>query len=59
MQAELAAAQAALYEMTGEKYTTIDDAVDAELPEDIASMMAEMDAMEASNEAPKAKRKRA
>lgn len=59
MQAELAAAQAALFEMTGEKYTTIDDAVDAELPEDIASMMAEMDAMDASNETPKAKRKRA
>lgn len=59
MQDELAAAQAALLEMTGEKYTSISDKPDAEIPEDIAATLAAMDAMDASNEAPKAKRKRA
>jgi len=59
MQDELAAAQAAFLEMTGTKYTSIEDAPDAEIPEDIAATLAAMDAMQADNEAPKAKRKRA
>lgn len=45
MQAELAAAREALKEMSGERYTSVTDKADVELPEDIASAFAEMEAM--------------
>ncbi len=55
MQSELAAAQVALKQLTGATYTTIKDEADAELPAEIASVFAEMDAIEASNTKPKKK----
>lgn len=55
MQSELAAAQVALKELTGATYTTVKDEADAELPAEIASVFAEMDAIEASNTKPKKK----
>ena len=59
MQAELAAAQAAYKELNGGTYTSVEDKADAELPEELASMLAEIDALEAANDKPKAKRKTA
>lgn len=56
MQNELAAAQAAYKELTGGHYTSIEDQVDAEIPEDIASVFAEMDALEEANK-PKPRKK--
>jgi len=50
IQAELAAAQEAFKKLTGAAYTSIEDKPDAELPEDIAAMFAEMDALEAASE---------
>jgi hypothetical protein len=55
MQSELTAAQVALKELTGGTYTSIKDKPDAELPAEIASIFAEMDAIEASNTKPKKK----
>jgi len=48
MQNELQAAQAAYKELTGGHYTSVEDKPDAELPEDIASIFAEMDALSQS-----------
>ena len=45
MQAELASAQKAYKKMTGNSFTTVKEQPDAEIPEDIASTLAEMDAM--------------
>jgi len=50
MQAELASAKAAYKELTGATFTTIDDKPDAEMPDDIKAMFAELDALEAANE---------
>jgi tRNA U34 5-carboxymethylaminomethyl modifying GTPase MnmE/TrmE len=58
IQAELAAAQEAFKKLTGKSYTSIEDQADAELPEDIAAMFAEMDALEAASEDTPPKRKR-
>ena len=59
MKAELAAAQAAYKELNGGTYTSVEDKADAELPEELASMLAEIDALDAANDKPKAKRKTA
>jgi len=56
MQAELAAAQAAYKELNGGTYTSVEDKADAELPEELASMLAEIDALEAANSEPPAKK---
>ena len=58
MQAELAAAQAAYKELNGGTYTSVEDKADAELPEELASMLAEIDALEAANSEPPAKKRK-
>jgi len=58
IQAELVAAQEAYKKLTGAGYTSIEDKPDAELPEDIAAMFAEMDALESASEDTPPKRKR-
>lgn len=61
MQDELAAARAAIKELTGADYTSIEaEMTDAEVPDDIKQLMADMDALEAANdEKPAKKTKRA
>lgn len=46
MQAELASFQKAYKEMTGNSFTTVKDQPDAEMPEDIAATLKEMDALD-------------
>jgi len=58
MQAELAAAQAAYKELNGGTYTSVEDKADAELPEELASMLAEIDALDAANSEPPAKKRK-
>lgn len=48
MTSELAAAQKAYKDMTGLDYTSVTDQPDAEMPDDIKDLMAEMEAMEAA-----------
>lgn len=48
MKSELAAARAAIKEMTGADYTSIEEEPDAEMPDDVKDMMAEMEAIEAA-----------
>lgn len=48
MQDELAAAREAFKEITGAYYTSVEDEPDAEMPDDIKAMMAEMEAIEAA-----------
>ena len=50
MQSELSEAQSAYKEMTGATYTSIESKPDAEMPDDIKAMFAELDALEAANE---------
>jgi len=57
MHAELAAAKAAYKELTGTNYTTISDKPDAEIPDNVKSTFARMDALLADNDEPKAKKK--